>query len=74
MKLLVTFISLVYMMNMLIITHVHYTVDVVGAVMYSGWFYYISQKYIKYVDKLGNLPYQGGKFVYEKIIFKKINK
>jgi hypothetical protein len=37
-----TFICLVYMMNMLIITRVHYTADVIGGLVFSIYFYWFS--------------------------------
>lgn len=35
------FVCLIYMMNMLIITRVHYTADVVGGLIFSVYFYWL---------------------------------
>lgn len=32
-------LSLLYMMNMLVTTKVHYVIDVIGGLIYSIWFY-----------------------------------
>jgi hypothetical protein len=52
-----TFISLVYMMNMLITVRIHYTVDVIAGLLFSIFIYQLMSKGVKYCDMLGNLPY-----------------
>lgn len=52
-----TFFCLIYMMNLLIITRVHYTADVIGGLVFSIYFYWLTCSYLKELDKLISLPY-----------------
>lgn len=51
------FFCLVYMMNMLIITRVHYTADVVGGLIFSVYFYWAVSYRLVWIDKLASLPF-----------------
>ena len=50
-------VSAVYMMNMLIVTRVHYVIDVIAGIIFAFWSYRLSKRYIIYFDKFLNLPY-----------------
>ncbi len=52
-----TFVSLIYMMNMLIITRVHYTADIVGGLIFSVYFYWLVGFHMIWIDKAASLPY-----------------
>lgn len=54
------------MMNMLLITRVHYTVDVAAGLVYAFFFYGLAEKIISYFDWLVSLPYLLGKKVFDK--------
>ncbi len=51
------FICLIYMMNMLIITRVHYTVDIMGGLIFSIYMYWLAGQLTVQIDKLISLPY-----------------
>jgi hypothetical protein len=51
------------MMNMLLITRVHYTIDVAGGIVFAYFFHKFCSKNIKYMDKILSLPY----FIFMKI-------
>lgn len=55
------------MMNMLIITRVHYTADVIGGLIFAVYFYWVVVEKLIWVDKLASLPYS---FVIKPIIEK----
>jgi hypothetical protein len=67
------FVCLVYMMNMLIVTRVHYTIDVGGGLLFSFFFYRFCSKNVYWIDRLMSLPYVAGKNIYKKFN-KKSNK
>jgi len=48
------------MMNMLIITRVHYTVDVIGGLVFSVYSYWVIGKLTVYIDMAISLPYKYG--------------
>ena len=53
------------MMNLLLITKVHYVIDIVGGLVMAIWFYRLSTRIVIYFDKLISLPYFGVKWIYE---------
>ena len=52
------------MLNILLITKVHYMVDIVGGLIFSIWWYRTSIRYVRYVDRIISLPFVGGKKIY----------
>jgi len=50
-------ISLLYMMNMLTIIQVHYTIDVAGGLVFAFFFHKLAGKIVYYWDWVLNLPY-----------------
>lgn len=62
---ILAFLSLVFMMNLLLITKVHYVIDIVGGLVMAIWFYRLSTRIVIYFDKLISLPYFGVKWIYE---------
>jgi hypothetical protein len=67
------FVCLVYMMNMLIVTRVHYTIDVGGGLLFSFFFYGFCCNYVYWIDRLMSFPYVVGKKIYVKMIKKSTN-
>lgn len=54
-------ISLIYMMNMLLITRVHYTIDIAGGIFYAFFLYNFASRLIFYMDWVLSVPYLLGK-------------
>ena len=54
------------MVNMLLITKVHYMVDVVGGIVFAVFAYRTFIRFVQYVDKILSLPFVWGKMLYEK--------
>lgn len=54
---ILAFLSLIFMMNLLLITKVHYVVDIAGGIIYAVWFYRLARLLVVYFDKLVSLPY-----------------
>ena len=50
-------ISWIFMLNVLLITKVHYMADIVGGLIFSLWFYRTAERIVIYFDKLLSLPY-----------------
>lgn len=50
-------ISLLFMMNMLTIVRVHYTVDVAGGLVFAFFFHKLAGRIVYYWDWILNLPY-----------------
>ena len=57
-------IAWVFMVNMLLITKVHYMVDVVGGIIFAVFAYRTFIRLAVYVDKIFSLPFVGGKKLY----------
>lgn len=53
------------MMNMLLITQVHYVCDIIGGLVFATWFHRNATRAVLYMDKLLSLPYKAGKWIYE---------
>lgn len=58
------FICLVYMMNMLIITRVHYTIDVAGGLVFAFAVFEFCNKNLYWFDRFLSLPYVLGAKIY----------
>lgn len=54
---LIPLTCLIYMMNMLLITRVHYTIDVAAGLVFSLFFHGVAGKWVYYFDWLLSLPY-----------------
>lgn len=52
------------MMNMLLLTRVHYTIDIAGGLIYAFFFYGMAEKIVVYFDWLLSGPFVMGKKVY----------
>jgi hypothetical protein len=45
------------MVNLLAITRVHYSADIVGGFIFATFFFSVAQKQLVYIDSLLSLPY-----------------
>lgn len=63
---LVPVICLIYMMNMLLITRVHYTIDVAGGLIFAFFFHWFASKVVFYFDWLLSTPLMFGKYAIRK--------
>ncbi len=45
-------------MNMLIVTRVHYTIDVVGGLIFSVYSYWLIGKFTERIDRVISAPYK----------------
>ena len=61
------FLNLIFMMNMLIITRVHYNIDVMAGLIFAVVSYRLTILVIKYLDYLLSIPFYLGRMVYYKI-------
>ena len=61
------FLTTVFMMATLIIVRIHYTIDVVAAVIFSLFIYGMVWKYLPWVDWAWSLPFQMFKKIQNKI-------
>ena len=59
-------LSLFYMMNMLTIVRVHYTIDIAGGLIFSIFWSRNVNPFIYYCDWIISLPYVAGKKLVEK--------
>lgn len=62
---ILAFVSLLFMMNLLLITKVHYVIDIAGGLIMAVWYFRLSTRIIIYFDKLLTLPYNGVKWIYD---------
>lgn len=46
----VCIVSIMYMINMLTITRIHYSIDIIGAFIFGVFWYFSVKKYLKKVD------------------------
>jgi hypothetical protein len=58
------------MINMLLITKVHYTADIVGGLVFAIWLYWMGGKAVVYFDKVLSFPYTIVSWIYNKICHK----
>lgn len=54
------------MMNMLLITRVHYTIDVAAGLVYAFFVFSLIERVVSYFDWLLSLPYLLGKMAFER--------
>lgn len=57
-------LSWVFMVNLLLITKVHYTVDIVGGLLFAMWFDWMGTKIVAYFDWVFSLPYKTVNWIY----------
>jgi hypothetical protein len=58
------FLSLLFMMNMLLITRVHYVIDIIGGLVFATWYHRTATRFVLYIDKLLSLPFWVVKWIY----------
>lgn len=63
---LCTFISLLFMMNLLIITRIHYTIDIMGGIIFSLAFFRGVSYTLKYFDYLFSIPFYIARYFYKR--------
>jgi hypothetical protein len=59
-------VSLIFMINLLIMTKVHYTVDIIGGLIFATYAHYLASRTVFYTDKMMNFPYWLALKVYNK--------
>ena len=64
----ISFLALIFMMNMLLLTRVHYSIDIIAGFLFAIWFYRISERILYYTDRLFSLPYVFGRWVIDKCL------
>jgi hypothetical protein len=52
------------MMNMLLITRVHYVADIIGGLLFAIWYHRQATRAVVYIDKFLSLPYFIVKWIY----------
>lgn len=57
-------LSCLFMINMLLITQVHWMADIVGGLIFSVWCYRTATRIVFYMDYLISLPFTAGKWLY----------
>jgi hypothetical protein len=60
------FLSAIFMMNLLLITKVHYVIDIIGGIIFAVWYYRQAIRITLYIDKLLSLPFYITKTLYQK--------
>lgn len=55
---IIIFVCLVYIMNMLIVTRVHYTIDVAGGLIFSAYSYWLIGHFTETIDRIISAPYK----------------
>lgn len=45
------------MMNMLLITRVHYVVDIIGGLVFAIWYHRMATRVVLYIDKFLSFPF-----------------
>jgi hypothetical protein len=64
---LIAFLTSIYMMNVLIITRIHYTIDIIAAIIFTVLIYRLVIDILKYVDFLFSIPYYFVRMTYLKV-------
>lgn len=59
-------VSIMYMINMLTITRIHYSIDVIGAFIFAPFWYFFIERHLKKVDYGFSLLFYMGRKVYNK--------
>jgi hypothetical protein len=60
------FLCLIFMMNMLLITQVHYVCDIAGGLIFAAWFHRSATRIVVWMDKALSLPFLAVKALYQK--------
>lgn len=60
------FINLVFMMNFLIISRVHYTIDIIAGLIFAVTSFRMTILIVKYEDYLLSIPFYIGRFFFKK--------
>jgi membrane-associated phospholipid phosphatase len=60
------FLNLIFMMNFLIITRVHYTIDVIAGIIFAVTSFRMTILIVKYEDYLLSIPFYIGRFLLKK--------
>lgn len=60
----VAFLCLIFMMNMLLITQVHYVCDIVGGLVFAAWFHRMATRGAYWLDKALSLPFWTARWIY----------
>lgn len=58
------FLCLLFMMNMLLITQVHYVCDIVGGLVFATWFHRSAIRGTKWIDKALSFPFWVVRWIY----------
>lgn len=61
------FLCLIFMMNFLIISRVHYTIDVIAGLIFAVTAYRLTILIVKYEDYLLSIPFYIGRFIVRKV-------
>jgi hypothetical protein len=56
---MLSFVSLLYMANMLMATEVHYSIDIIAGILFGIFFFRIGTKYTSFFDRTLSLPLVG---------------
>lgn len=59
-------VSLVFMINLLIMTKVHYVADIIGGLIFATFMHNLASKTVYHTDKMISFPYWLGLKVYNK--------
>lgn len=62
-----TFINLIFMLNMLIITRVHYVIDIMAGLIFAVTAFRLTILILKYLDYVLSVPFYIGRFIFYKI-------
>lgn len=60
------FVSLIFMINLLIMTKVHYSADIIGGLIFATFMHKLASKTVYYSDKFISLPHLLGLKIYNK--------
>jgi len=60
------FLNLVFMMNFLIISRVHYTIDIIAGLIFAVTSFRMTILIVKYEDYLLSIPFYIGRFFFKK--------
>jgi hypothetical protein len=55
---------MIFMMNMLLITRVHYVADIIGGLVFAIWYHRTAIRCTLYIDKCLSLPFFIVKWIY----------
>ncbi len=61
------FLNLIFMMNFLIATRIHYTIDIIGGLIFAVTSFRLTILIVKYEDYLLSIPFYIGRMLFYKI-------